>query len=213
MPRLPAVIMSPYSVFSRMLRLTEANSTLTLPQSHSSSSARSMGRPEPVPWPISAMRLRRVDGVVGLDHHPGVDLVGVGRVIGPIARLQFRHRGAGGARNEQAQRQAAGQRGAGDDELAAGETLDVLGHGCYSRFLAGGAVDGAADAHIGAAAADIACHGRVDVGSVGLGRSLQERGRRHDLAGLAIAALRHVLGDPGLLHRVGCRPPKALRWW
>src|SRR5689334_7253508 len=43
-----------------MLRLTEANSTLTDFQSHSSSSASSMGRPDPVPWPISAIGQRKV---------------------------------------------------------------------------------------------------------------------------------------------------------
>ena len=31
---------------------------------------------------------------------------------------------------------------------------------------------------------------------------LEERRRRHDLSGLAVAALRHVLGEPGLLHRM-----------
>ena len=36
--------------------------------------------------------------------------------------------------------------------------------------------------------------------SVGLRVLLQERHRRHDLPGLAVAALRHVLGEPGLLH-------------
>ena len=39
--------------------------------------------------------------------------------------------------------------------------------------------------------------------SVGFGFSLQQRHRRHDLAGLAIAALRHLDPLPGRLH--GCR--------
>ena len=37
--------------------------------------------------------------------------------------------------------------------------------------------------------------------SVGLGFSLQQDGRGHDLPRLAVAALGHVLGDPGLLER------------
>ncbi len=41
--------------------------------------------------------------------------------------------------------------------------------------------------------------------SVGFGVDLQQRHRRHDLAGLAVAALRHVDRDPGLLHRLGLR--------
>src|SRR6516165_11240421 len=62
-------------------------------------------------------------------------------------------------------------------------------------------MDGPAHALIGAAAADV-----CDVGiDVGIGRRrmvLEERHHRHDLPGLAIAALRHVLGDPRLLHRM-----------
>src|SRR6266571_2080650 len=60
-------------------------------------------------------------------------------------------------------------------------------------------LDSLADSHISTAAADVPGHGGVDiaVGRVGLGR---EQGRRgHDLAGLAIAALRHLQRDPGLL--------------
>src|SRR5712691_9518652 len=59
--------------------------------------------------------------------------------------------------------------------------------------------DSLADPHISAAAADVPRHGSVDiaVGRVGVGR---EQGRRgHDLAGLAIAALRHLQRDPGPL--------------
>src|SRR5882672_11106332 len=60
-------------------------------------------------------------------------------------------------------------------------------------------LDSLADAHISAAATDVSGHGGVDVAiaRVGVGR---EQGRRgHDLAGLAIAALRDLQRDPGLL--------------
>src|SRR6266851_4279444 len=63
-------------------------------------------------------------------------------------------------------------------------------------------LDGGGDALIAAAAADVAAHRVVDLG---LGRVFcrgQERGGLHDLAGLAVAALRHVQGAPSLLHRV-----------
>src|SRR6266700_277640 len=56
--------------------------------------------------------------------------------------------------------------------------------------------DSIADFRIGAAATDIG-HLPVDIGIAGMGIALEERGRRHDLAGLAIAALRHLLFDPG----------------
>src|SRR3954469_1739913 len=62
-------------------------------------------------------------------------------------------------------------------------------------------VDRLADARVRAAAADVR-HGVVDV-LVGRARVLaQQRDRRHHLAALAVAALRHLVLDPGLLHRV-----------
>src|SRR6516225_10043997 len=67
---------------------------------------------------------------------------------------------------------------------------------CRSRL------DGGGDALVAAAAADVAAHYVVDFG---LGRVLrlgQQCCRLHDLAGLAIAALRHVECPPSLLHRV-----------
>src|SRR6516165_1114287 len=60
-----------------------------------------------------------------------------------------------------------------------------------SRLLHGGA-----DAHIGAATADVSRHRGVDVGIVGIGRRRQQRGRGHDLAGLAIAALHDFEIEP-----------------
>src|SRR5262245_18070884 len=65
-------------------------------------------------------------------------------------------------------------------------------------LLAGGHVDGGADALIGPAAADVG-HGVVDVAVGRLGIALQQRGRRHDLTGLAIAALRNVEHGPRFL--------------
>src|SRR5258706_15987198 len=56
--------------------------------------------------------------------------------------------------------------------------------------------DAIADFRIGAAAADIG-HLTVDIGIGRMGIALEQRRRRHDLTGLAIAALRHLLFDPG----------------
>src|SRR6267142_2399939 len=63
----------------------------------------------------------------------------------------------------------------------------------------GGVLDSLADSDIRAAAADVSRHGGVDVaiGRVRLGGEQRRCG--HDLAGLAIAALRHLQLDPGLL--------------
>src|SRR5467141_2434370 len=56
---------------------------------------------------------------------------------------------------------------------------------------------------ISTAPADVAGHGGVNVG-VGRIRMLrQQRGCGHQLPGLAVAALRHLFGDPGELQRVG----------
>src|SRR5882757_3063392 len=58
------------------------------------------------------------------------------------------------------------------------------------------------DALVTAAAADIARHGFADLVVGGLWIFHQQRGGLHDLAGLAVAALRDVDLAPGLLHRV-----------
>src|SRR5438309_6782982 len=63
----------------------------------------------------------------------------------------------------------------------------------------GGVLDSLADPDVRTAATDVPRHCGVDVaiGRVGLGGEQRRCG--HDLAGLAIAALRHLQLDPGLL--------------
>jgi hypothetical protein len=53
---------------------------------------------------------------------------------------------------------------------------------------------------VGAAAADMAAHLRDDLSTSRVRVPLQQIGRAHDLAGLTVAALRHPLGKPSLLH-------------
>src|SRR3989442_6919321 len=71
------------------------------------------------------------------------------------------------------------------------------------------ALDGGDDLVVGAATADVAVH----VGDDLLARRLfvlgEQRRRGHDLPGLAVAALRHLLGDPCLLQRMLGRRRKA----
>src|SRR6266571_5120630 len=67
------------------------------------------------------------------------------------------------------------------------------------------AMDGGPDALIRAAAADVG-HRRVDVGVARVRGLREQRGRGHDLARLAIAALRYVFRDPRLLHRMRAMP-------
>jgi hypothetical protein len=55
-----------------------------------------------------------------------------------------------------------------------------------------------ADADIGAAAADVAGHGIVNVGIARMRVAREKRRRRYDLARLAVAALNDFLVEPGL---------------
>src|SRR5215831_9007557 len=70
-----------------------------------------------------------------------------------------------------------------------------------SRPLRGGA-NGRVDALITTAATQIARHRGVDLRIAGRRLALEQGRGLHDLAGLAVAALRHVQGSPGDLRRV-----------
>src|SRR5688572_26306774 len=61
------------------------------------------------------------------------------------------------------------------------------------------AANGRTDALVGAAPADVAGHGGVDIRVAGTRLLGQQCAGGHDLAGLAIPALRYVELDPGLL--------------
>src|SRR3546814_9947377 len=65
------------------------------------------------------------------------------------------------------------------------------------------------DAGISAAAAD-ARHRGVDLCIAGVAVRAQQRGGGHDHARLAETALRHLLGDPRLLHRMAAVARQAL---
>src|SRR5262245_49655042 len=75
----------------------------------------------------------------------------------------------------------------------------MLGHG---SALPRGALDGAHDALIGPAAAEIGAHVLHDLRAGWLRLLLEQISRTHDLAGLAVAALWHLRGEPGLLQRM-----------
>src|SRR5215475_1283991 len=78
----------------------------------------------------------------------------------------------------------------------------VLLRGLFMSRLPCGKLDRPYDALIGAAPADIRAHVLDDLRAGWLRVLSKEVGRAHDLAGLAIAALRHSLGEPGFLHRM-----------
>src|SRR5207237_1522715 len=63
-------------------------------------------------------------------------------------------------------------------------------------------LDGGPDAEVRTAPAQVPAHRFVDVGVRRVRVLVEERHGLHDLASLAVATLRHVVVDPGLLHRV-----------
>jgi hypothetical protein len=64
-----------------------------------------------------------------------------------------------------------------------------------------GTVDSAAYSLVGYAAADVSAHRGIDVGIRRMRVLGQERSRCHNLARLAISALRNLLFNPGSLQR------------
>ena len=73
---------------------------------------------------------------------------------------------------------------------------------CLPSSLSRGALDGAHDAGMGAAAAEIVGERVLDVALAWLLVLGEERRRLHDHAVDAVAALRGLLVDEGLLHRM-----------
>src|SRR2546425_482706 len=67
------------------------------------------------------------------------------------------------------------------------------------RFEPRSEMDRPPDARISSTPAYIAGHAVVNVVICRMGIFAQQHGRSHDLPRLAVAALRHVLGDPSLL--------------
>ena len=99
--------------------------------------------------------------------------------------------------------------GHADQKAAAREREGLAAARCWSLAIGGllpqfggGLLDRLADADIGHAAAQIAGHHGVDVLVAWRREILQQRRRLHDLAGLAVAALRNLKVDPGLLQRM-----------
>src|ERR1700730_19406589 len=82
--------------------------------------------------------------------------------------------------------------------VSAGRAAKAVERAMGSAFRSAGCLmDGSADADIGGTATDVAVHGAADVVVIRLGVAGQQRRRRHDLAGLAVAALDHIELAPG----------------
>src|SRR3954471_8326520 len=190
MPRLPPVPKS------RQTRLRAAfcpgvgYSVVTLFQSHSSSSATSCARPVSVPCPISerAMRITTVSsGRITTQAFSSGEPSAARTTPGPNGRLKPSARPPATA-----------------EELTMNWRREILRDSIMARssgFRFGGGMDGFAYLLEGAAAADVG-HRGVDVRIGGIGLRVQQRRARHDHPRLAVAALRHVVREPGFLHLV-----------
>src|SRR5512139_846134 len=186
MPRLPPVPKSPQTRLRATFSPGVGYSQVTFFQSHSSSSATICARPVSEPWPISerAMRTTTVSsgrittqGPISVEPSAARTTCTPPKGLMPIARPP--------------------PTAALETRKARRESLGALSMVVSLRL--GSRVDRFAHLLEGAAAADVGDR-RVDLRVGGVGRLRKQRRRRHDHAGLAVAALRHVVSEPGLLY-------------
>src|ERR1700675_4382754 len=191
MPRLPPVEKSPHARLRATLWPGVGYSVVTFDQSHSSPSATSWARRVRVPCPISerAMRMTTVSsGRITTQALTSGEPSAARTTVGPpkgMSRASVSPAPTAAVPITKARR------------LSLGETCLFMTSSSSVRS----GVNGLANLLEGSASADIG-DGLVDV-LIGRLRLLLEQGRdRHDHAALAIAALRNVVGHPGLLHLV-----------
>src|SRR5258706_2170970 len=186
MPRLPPVENSPQTRLRFTLSPGVGYSMRTLDQLHSSSSATSCARPVIVPCPISERTTRILtvsSGAIATQTPISGEPSAARTTSGPNGKRKPRARPPVTAA-----------------ELTMKERRFIFMRCPLGRLLRDG-MDRFAHLLEGAAATDIGDRG-VDVRVGGLGLLLEERRHRHDHSRLAVAALRHVVLDPGLLHLV-----------
>src|SRR5712672_3923172 len=192
MPRLPPVEKSPQARLRATLWPGVGYSVVTFDQSHSSSSATSWARPVNVPCPISERAMRtttvssgRITTQALISGEPSAARTTVGPPKGISSPIESPAPATVAVPMTKARR------------LSLGEMCLFMTAPSRVR----GGVDCLADLLEGSASADIG-DGVVDI-LVGRLRLFLEQGRdRHDHAALAIATLRNVVRDPGLLHLV-----------
>src|SRR5215472_141693 len=191
MPWLPVDCMLPQTRLRATFCPGVGNSVETFDQSQPSSSAVSWARPVSVPWPISDLAMRMTTLSSGLITAQALTSgVASAASAGSSEKPTVRPAPAAAVPMTKARRSSLGEWNFGICVMTA-PPLRVLGR----------RMDGGADALVGSAAADIG-HRRVDIGIGRFRLLLEQRSRRHDHAALAIAALRHVEVEPGLLHRM-----------
>src|SRR4051794_40883068 len=189
MPALPPVEKSPHARLRATLWPGVGYSVVTFDQSHPSSSATNCASPVRVPWPISERAMRMTTLSSGrtttqalTSGEPSAARTTAGPPNG-ISRPMAKPAPTAAVPMTNERRVRTG----------------IWFVAAPSRVRCGGARG--AHRHEGAATEDIG-EGVVDVGVGRFGLVLEQRRHRHDHPALAIAALRHVVVDPGLLHLV-----------
>src|ERR1700759_898082 len=188
MPRLPPVEKSPQARLRATLWPGVGNSVTTLDQSHSSSSATSWARPVSEPWPISerATRITTVSsGRITTQALTSGEPSAARTIVGPPKGIS-----------------KPSARPAPTAAVPITKERRLRGATCLFMSASSSVGDGVDRfAHLleGAAAVDIG-DGLVDVGIARFRLLPQPPPPPHDQAALKIAALRHVVGDPGFLH-------------
>src|SRR5580692_6333421 len=171
----------------------------TRDQSASISSANTMARPVRLPCPISATGMASTMA-------PSGPMVTQAPMAAGVALSASATRGANSAPGMLKAKvsPAAPSRKPRRDNVPFGlrSILPKTLLNMASRSLLGGALDGAEDARIGAAAADVAVHVADDVVAARILVGREQCRGLHDLAGLAVTALRHLQVEPGLLQRM-----------
>src|SRR4029079_607478 len=188
MPRLPPVEKSPQTRFRATLCPGVGYSVVTLDQSHSSSSATSWARPVSVPCPISerAMRITTVSsGRITTQALTSDDPSAARTTVGPPKGISMPTESPAPATAAVPMTKA--RRLSVTCLFMTAASRVRCGMNCLADLL-----EGPASANIG--------DGLVDIRVGRLRLLLEERCNRHDHAALAIAALRDIVGDPGLLH-------------
>src|SRR5215813_3930784 len=194
----PCVLITMYSLLLRRCRLASANSVLILVQSTLSSSAISNATDVMPPWPISVCGMRSVTvPSLSITIHALISVptaVVVDCVRGPMV--------------------AANASGIWKPSISPPPTAteawmkDRRERVCFVMSASlclrdfGGATDRLHDPLISAATAKIVRHRGLDLRQRRVLALGDQGGGRHDLAALAIAALRHADLDPGLLDRM-----------
>src|SRR5262245_27933624 len=188
MPRLPAVEKSPHTRLRLTLSPGVGYSVVTFDQSASSSSATSWARPVIVPCPISD-RTTRITTVSS-------GLMTTQALISGVAVCACTPAPRSGMSSPRARPPAAAVPITNERRLICARCDMAALHSRIGRGVDRRAhlLEGAAATYIGDRA--------IDVRVSGLGLVLKQSRHRHDHARLAIAALWHVVLDPGLLHLV-----------